>query len=213
MKRSARKRPSRTSASTSSCVAATSLGAAGRGLRVAEAHHRAALEHQQELPLQLEIQVGDLVEEQRAAVRLLEDARVILDGAGVRAPPRAEQVRRQQRRRDRAEVGHHQRPLGARARVDHVLGQEALAGAGLALDQHRQRRAREHLQLAAQLRHRRRASPEDAPFAFLRRGGAAPARARSRRPGCGCRRSRSRTGRPADRRGDRRPGRSRSSSA
>ena len=42
-----------------------------------------------ELPLQIEIQVGDLVEEQRAAVRLLEHARVILDGASVCAPRRA----------------------------------------------------------------------------------------------------------------------------
>ena len=66
-------------------MAATSLGAAGRGLRVAQAGDLPALQHQQQLPLQIQIQVGDLVEEQRAAVRLLEHAGVILDRAGVGA--------------------------------------------------------------------------------------------------------------------------------
>ncbi len=132
--------------------------------RVAEPRDRAALEHQQELPLQIEIQVGDLVEEQRPAVRLLEHAGVILDGAGVGAAPGAEQVRRQQRGRHRRQIGHDERPLGARARVDHVLGQEALAGAGLPLDQQRQRRADQRLDLAPQLGHGRRAPPEDRPL-------------------------------------------------
>ena len=145
-------------------MAATSLGVAGARARVAEARDLTALEHQQQLPLQLEIQVRDLVEEQRAAVGLLEHARVILDRARVGAAARAEQVRRQQRRRHRRQIRDHQRPLRARARVDHLLGEEALARPGLPLDQHRQRRAGQHLELPPQLGHRRIAPPEDRPL-------------------------------------------------
>src|SRR6185369_593841 len=103
------------------------LGRGGTRLRVPEARDRAALEDEQELALQLEIEVRDLVEEQRAAVGLLEDARVILDGARVGAAARAEQVRSEQRRGDRREVRDDERTLGARACVDDVLREEALA--------------------------------------------------------------------------------------
>ena len=48
---------------------------------------------QQQLALQIQIQVGDFVQEQRSPVRLLEHARVILDRPGVRAPPRPEKMR------------------------------------------------------------------------------------------------------------------------
>ena len=140
------------------------LGRRGPRARVPEPRHRAALEHEQELPLQIEIEVRDLVEEQRAAVRLLEDARVVLDGAGVRAAPRPEQVGREQRRRDRRQIGDDERPLRARARVNDVLGEEAFSSARLALDEHGQRRAREHLELPRELRHGARAAPEDRPL-------------------------------------------------
>ena len=48
--------------------------------------------------------------------------------------------------------------------MDHVLGQEALAGPRLPFDQQRQRRARQRLDLSPQLGHRRRAAPEDRPL-------------------------------------------------
>ncbi len=48
--------------------------------------------------------------------------------------------------------------------MDHVLGQEALSRAGLPLDQQRQRRAGQHLQLAAQLGHAGRPPPEHRPL-------------------------------------------------
>ncbi len=132
--------------------------------RVAEAGDRAAFEHQQQLPLQLEIQVRDLVEKQRPAVRLLEHACMILDGARVGAASRAEEVRPQQRRWHGRQIGHDQRTLGPRARMDDLLGEEALAGPCFALDQQGQRRAGQRVELAAQLGHRGGASPEDAPF-------------------------------------------------
>ena len=48
--------------------------------------------------------------------------------------------------------------------MEHVLGEEALAGARLPFDQHRQRASGQDRDLAAQLGHCRRATPEDRPF-------------------------------------------------
>ena len=97
-------------------------------------------------------------------MRLLEHSGVVVDGPGVAAPPRSEEVGRHQRIRNGGQVGDHQRPLRARVGVQHVLRQEALSRAGLALEQHGQRAAREHRQAAAQLPHRRRSSPEHRAF-------------------------------------------------
>jgi hypothetical protein len=140
------------------------LGGRRARARIAQAGDHAALEHEEELPLQLEVEVGDLVEKERPAVGLLEDARVVLDGAGVGAPPRAEEMGGQQRGGDGAEIGDHQRALGARARMDDVLGEEALARARLPLDEHRQRRARQHAHRPPQIGHGVAAPPEHGPL-------------------------------------------------
>ena len=131
---------------------------------VAESRHRSALEDEEQLPLQIEIEVPDLVEEQRASVRLLEHTGLVLDGTGVRPAPGAEEVCRQQRRRDRAQVGDDQRPLDARARMQDLLGQVALPGSGLSFEQDGQRRSRQDAHLAAQDGHRGSAAPENGPL-------------------------------------------------
>jgi len=140
------------------------LGRRGPRARIAQPGDHPALEHQQQLTLQLEIQVGDLVEKQRPAVCLLEHAGMVLDRSRVSAAPRPEQVRREQRRRNRRQIGDDQRPLRARAGMNDLLGEKALARSRLALDQQRKRRARQRVELAAQLGHRRRLSPEDPAF-------------------------------------------------
>jgi hypothetical protein len=89
----------------------------------ADRQDRPALEHAQELGLQLERQLGDLVEEQRAAVGELNSGPGdVLDGAGERALGVAEQlaleqVGRQRRAVDRAERpgGRGEQPCSARA--------------------------------------------------------------------------------------------------
>ena len=58
----------------------------------ADAHEGAGLEHAQQLDLQLERHLGDLVEEQRAAVGALEEALVLAVGAGEAALLVAEQL-------------------------------------------------------------------------------------------------------------------------
>jgi hypothetical protein len=85
------------------------------------------------LRLQLERQLADLVEEQRAAVGALEGAGPIGHRAGERALLVAEQLALDQRRGDRAAVEHHHRAAAARAGVVDGVGQQILAGAGLAV--------------------------------------------------------------------------------
>ena len=64
----------------------------------------ARLEHAQQAHLQVERHLGDLVEEQRAAVRALEEAVVLARRAGEAALLVAEQLALDQVRRDRAAV-------------------------------------------------------------------------------------------------------------
>jgi len=86
--------------------------------------------------LHLQGQLADLVQEQRSAVGLGEGAAPIRDGAGERAAHVAEQ-RRFDRSRDGAAVEHDERPVAARAVAVDLLGEQLLAGAGLAFQQHR----------------------------------------------------------------------------
>ena len=67
------------------------------GLRVADALELALLQHAQQLHLQRRAHRPDFVEEERAAVRLLEPALPVADGAGERAAHVAEQLRLEQR--------------------------------------------------------------------------------------------------------------------
>ena len=75
VERSSRKRPSRTAASRSRCVAAMMRTSTCSAARAADRRHLAALQHAQQLRLELERHVADLVEEERAAARPREAAR------------------------------------------------------------------------------------------------------------------------------------------
>jgi hypothetical protein len=76
----------------------------------ADPHEGAGLEHAQQLHLQVERHLGDLVEEQRAAVGALEEAQVLPVGAGEAALLVAEDLAFDQVRRDRAAVDREERP-------------------------------------------------------------------------------------------------------
>src|SRR5262249_39930211 len=128
------------------------------GAIAADALHLALLEDAEELGLEPEVELPDLVEEDGAALGLLEDAAVLPDGAGERALLVAEERRLDEVLRDRAAVEDDERlALAARGVVDPV-GDELLAGAGLAGDHHRELRRRDLLQRREDLPHRRRAS-------------------------------------------------------
>src|SRR6185312_3691262 len=102
------------------------------------------LEHAQEVRLELDRQLADLVEEQRAAARLDEVTIALLDRAGERALLVTEQVRGDQLARQRTAVDRDERSRRApRALVDQPR-EQILARPRLAEDQHvavRDRRA------------------------------------------------------------------------
>src|SRR5207248_11404387 len=103
----------------------------------AEALDFALLERAQEFRLQARLHLADLVQEQRAAVGLLEAADPPPVGARERALLVSEELRLEQRLRDRGAVHLDQRPARAlRLRVDRV-GDDLLPGAALALNEHR----------------------------------------------------------------------------
>ena len=79
----------------------------------AEAPERALLQHAQQLDLRRRHHLGDLVEEQRAAVRELEAAQPPLDGAGERALLVAEELALEQRFRDGRAVDRDERLVDA----------------------------------------------------------------------------------------------------
>ena len=92
--------------------------------------------HAQQLGLHLQADVADLVEEQRAAVGQLEAADLVAVGAGERALDVAEQLAFQQARRQGGAVDLDERLAGPRAVVVDAPGQQFLAGAALAAEQH-----------------------------------------------------------------------------
>ena len=79
----------------------------------------------------------DFVEEQRALVRLLEPALPVADGAGERAAHVAEQLRLEQRLRNRAAVERDEPVRAPRAVVVNRARDDFLAGAGFAGDENR----------------------------------------------------------------------------
>ena len=109
----------------------------GRALhRAAQPHETAFLQHAQQADLELGAQVGDLVEQDRAVVGLLEVAGRGLDGAGESALLEAEQRRLGQRLRQCAAVECLHRSARAGAQGMEQLGDDLLAGAAFAFDQH-----------------------------------------------------------------------------
>ena len=95
------------------------------------------LDGPQQLGLEIERQVADLVEEERAAARQLELADPLLHGAGEGALLVAEQMALDQVPRDRRHVDGDEGAVGVlRVAVD-AARQQLLAGAALPEDQHR----------------------------------------------------------------------------
>ena len=81
----------------------------GAGRVRADPAHLALLQHAQELRLERQRHVADLVEEDRAVVRCLEEARARADGARERALLVTEQLRLEQALRERRAVDRHER--------------------------------------------------------------------------------------------------------
>jgi hypothetical protein len=99
--------------------------------------HLAVLEHAQELPLEPDAHVADLVEEERAAVGLLEQAAFGHVRAGEGASHVAEELALEQALRDRRAVDRDEGPRGARSGEVDRPGDDLLASPALAGDEHR----------------------------------------------------------------------------
>ena len=130
-------------------VAAITRALETAALRFADALELAVFEDAQQLRLQLQRQLADLVQEQGRVVRVLEIARARRRRAGERALGVTEQRRLHERRRDRRAVEREERVRRALAHEVQRLGDELLAAARFALDQHRERRVRELADLLA----------------------------------------------------------------
>src|SRR5690606_14300454 len=102
----------------------------------ADAADLALLERAEHLRLSREAHVADLVEEEGAAVGLLELPDALLRGAGERALLVAEELALDELGRDRGAVDLDERAAGALGAVVDPAGDELLAGAGLAGDEH-----------------------------------------------------------------------------
>ena len=105
-------------------------------LRAAEPLEFARLEHAQQLDLRREVDLADLVEEQRAAFGQLEAALLGRVRARERAFLVAEQLRFDEGVRQRGTAHLDERPLRSQRVVVNGLGDELLAGARFAADQH-----------------------------------------------------------------------------
>jgi hypothetical protein len=91
----------------------------------------AGLEHAQQLGLQCQRQLADLVDQQRAAVRGLEQPLLARGRAGVGALFAAEQFIFDQVLAEGAAVDDHERPVGSARVLVQVLGDALLARAAL----------------------------------------------------------------------------------
>ena len=111
----------------------------------------ARLQHAQQLGLHLERQLADLVEKERRAVRDLEAPDLARQGPGVGALLPAEQLALHEPGRQRGAVDLDHQAAPARAEPVDGLGDELLAGAGLAANEHRGVRGRDLLHQAQDL--------------------------------------------------------------
>jgi len=121
----------------------------------AERTHLADLERAEKPRLEVERELGDLVDEERPLVRLLEDAVMAGGGPGEGAALVAEELARNERGTERARVERHERPRGARARVVKSAGRELLAGARIPRHENGSLERREAEQLAPERLHRK----------------------------------------------------------
>src|SRR5437867_9864876 len=121
---------------------------------VAHRHDLALLEDAQELRRHRRRHLAELVEEHGAALRRLEEATVIVGRAREGAPPVAEELALEQRLLEGGAIDREKRALCPPALAMDRARDELLPGAGLALDQHRDRRGGGALHQAEDLRHR-----------------------------------------------------------
>ena len=130
--------------------------------------NRAGLEHAQQLHLQLHRHLGDLVEEDRAAVGALEEAFVLPVRAREAAALVAEQLALDELRRDGAAVQRQERRFAPAADSScTVVRRQLLAGAALADQQHGGGGRRHAAQLVVEHLHARRAAENAAEAAEL----------------------------------------------
>src|SRR5204863_1195424 len=115
-----------------------------------------------ELRLELERHVRDLVQEQRAAARLLEVAAAARVGAREAALLVAEELALDQRRRNGAAVDAQERPRASAAQEVDRLGRQLLAGAALPGQQHARLGGCHALDQVVDTLHGRRAAHEPA---------------------------------------------------
>ena len=120
----------------------------------------ALLQHAQQARLRLHRHVADLVEEQRAALGLLEAAGGAGVGAGEGAALMAEQFGLNEVARDRRHVDGDERAVAPLAVVVQRARHQFLAGAGLAGDHHREVGLHQPRQHAVDFLHRRRAADQ-----------------------------------------------------
>jgi hypothetical protein len=140
----------------------------------AERPHGALLQHAQQLHLQRGRHVPDLVEQQRAAVGLLEQALVVGVRVGEGAFHVAEQLGFEQRFGNGAAIDRDEGLVGAGAGAVDGARQQFLAGARVAAQQHRGVRLGDHARLGQQLRHAIAAAHDlGAPALVARAGGRA----------------------------------------
>ncbi len=109
--------------------------------RAADALERLLLEEPEHLRLQSGCHLADLVQKDRPAVGRLEKAALLSVRAGERAALMTEELAFEQRFGQRGAGDVHERMTRPIARVVDDLGREVLAGAALAHEQHRGRRA------------------------------------------------------------------------
>ncbi|MNS70176.1 hypothetical protein D3C72_1035170 [compost metagenome] len=121
----------------------------------ADLAHAPLLQRAQQLHLHGQRQVGHLVQQQRAAVRGVEETAALGVGARERALHVAEEFRLHQRLGNRAAVHGHERVRGAGAHGVDGARRALLAAARFAADHHRRHAARQPRQRAAHLLHGR----------------------------------------------------------
>ncbi len=117
-------------------------------------------QYAQETRLQRQRHVADFIQEQGAAIGLLETADVALLRAGEGAGLVAEQFALQQFGGNGGGVERDEGLARARRFLVQRAGNELLAGTGFAIDQHRQRRLRQPADGAEQRAHRRRVADQ-----------------------------------------------------
>src|SRR6185369_5106881 len=136
----------------------------GRRASGADPIEALVLEHAQELALLLRPELADLVEEDRAPVRLLEHSLAVRHRAREAAANVAEHLALEELRRDCPHVDRDERALGARAQSMGRPREQLLARPRLAGDENRQPRARGLLEIAKEGEHRRIARDDPEPL-------------------------------------------------